>query len=81
MMTGTTVQRISMVVLCVVREGTGLARALNRTTMIASNTSTNSAITAIIQSRMSWNQTMSSMTGVAACCSPISQGVGWPRPA
>ena len=51
MSTGTTVQMISMKVLCVVRDGTGLARALNFTTTIASSTSTNSAIAAISHSR------------------------------
>ena len=35
----------------------------------------------MIQSRKSWNQTMSPMTGLPACCSPISHGEGWPRPA
>ena len=70
-----------MKVLWVVREGTGLARALNFTITITSSTSTNSAMTPMIQSRKSWNQTMSSITGVADCCSPSSQGDGWPRPA
>ena len=81
MSTGTTVQMISIMVLWVVRDGTGLARALNLTTMIASSTSTNNVIAAISQSRKSWNQTMSSMTEEAGCCSPSSQGEGWPRPA
>ena len=53
MSTGTTVQMISIMVLWVVRDGTGLARALNLTTMIASSTSTNNVIAAISQSRKS----------------------------
>ena len=61
---------ISMAVLWVVREGTGLARALNFTTTIASSTSTNSAMAAISQSRKSWNQTMSSITGVRRLLQP-----------
>ncbi len=81
MSTGTTVQMISMAVLCVVRDGSGLARALKRSTTIASSTSTNSAMAAISQSRKLWNQTMSSITGEADCCRPSSQGEGWPRPA
>ena len=44
MSTGTTVQTTSIRVLCVVREGTGLARALNRTITITSSASTNSVI-------------------------------------
>ena len=67
---------ISMVVLWVVREGTGLARALKRTITITSSASTNSAIAPMIQSRKSWNQMMSSMTGVAPGCRPSSHGFG-----
>src|ERR1039457_4467699 len=81
MRTGTTVQMISMAVLWVVRDGTGLARALNFTTTIASSASTNTEIATVSQSSKSWNQTMSSITEVADVCSPSSHGVGWPRPA
>src|ERR1039458_8251626 len=72
---------ISIAVLCVVRDGTGLARELNFTTTIASRASTNTAIATVSQSSKSWNQTMSSMTEDADVCSPSSHGVGWPRPA
>ena len=67
MITGTSVHITSSSVLCVVRDGVGLARELKRTTTITSSASTNSVIAMISQSRKSWNQTMFSMTGVAAC--------------
>ena len=44
MSTGTTVQTTSMTVLCVVREGTGLRRALKRTITITSSANTKSVI-------------------------------------
>ena len=78
MSTGTTVQITSMVVLWVVRDGTGLLRALNFTATITSSASTNSVIAAISHSRKSWNQMMSSITGVAPFCMPSCQGSGWP---
>ena len=65
MRTGTTVQITSMVVLWVVREGTGLLRALNFTATITSSASTKTVIATISHSRKSWNQMMSSITGVA----------------
>ena len=81
MMTGTSVQATSSSVLCVVRDGVGLARALKRTITITSSTSTKSVIAVMSQSRKSWNQMMLSMTGVAACWKPICQGDGCPKPA
>ena len=72
---------ISIAVLWVVREGSGLARALNLITTIVSSASTNRTMPAISQSRKLWNQVMSSITGVADCCKPSSHGEGWPRPA
>ena len=68
----------SISVLWVVREGTGLARALNFTTTMTSSASTNSVIAVMIQSRKSWNQMMLSITGVAPFCSPSCHGSGWP---
>jgi hypothetical protein len=78
MMTGRMVQRTSIGVLWVVREGVGLARALKRTTTIPNSTRTNSVIALMSQSSKSWNQTMSTMTGVAAGCRPSCQGAGCP---
>ena len=80
--TGTTVQSTSSRVLCVVRDGIGLARALKRTITISSRTSTKSGDRAMmIQSRKSWNQMMLSITGVADCWKPSCQGDGCPSPA
>src|SRR5579864_8532070 len=79
--TGTMVQITSSVVLCVVRDGTGFFRALNRTTMMPSRTMTNTAIAVVIQNRKVLKPEMSSITGVTAPCMPICQGVGWPIPA
>ena len=66
MMTGTSVQTTSISVLWVVLDGVGLALALKRTITITSSASTKSVIAVISQSRKSWNQTMLSITGVAA---------------
>ena len=46
--TGISVQATSIVVLWVVRDGTGLARALNLTTTMTSSASTNSEIAVMI---------------------------------
>ena len=58
MATGTIVQAISSRVLCVVREGVGLALALNLTMMTTSSASTNSEISVMITRSQSWNQSM-----------------------
>ena len=52
-MTGTIVQATSSSVLCVVREGTGLERALKRTMMIRSRMRTKAEIIPVTQSRKS----------------------------
>ena len=78
---GMIVHRISSRVLWVVREGTGLARALKRTMQMSRSTSTNIVIAVMIQSRKSWNQMMLSITGVADCCKPSCQSEGRPSPA
>src|SRR5262245_18066930 len=67
-----------MAVLWVVREGTGLLRALNFTTTMTRSANTNSAIAVITHRRKSWHQMMSSITGVAPCCRPSCHGSGWP---
>jgi hypothetical protein len=51
MITGITVQRISISVLWVVRDGVGLARALKRTMMIRRSARTKTEITPVTQSR------------------------------
>ena len=79
--TGIRVQATSIRVLWVVREGTGLARALNLTTTVTSSASTNSVMTVMIQSSALWKRVMLSMTGVAAPCSLYSHGAGWPNSA
>src|SRR3954468_25091938 len=79
--TGTSVHATSISVLWVVRDGTGLALALNFTTTVTSSASTNSVMTVMIQSSMLWNQAMLSITGVAAPCSVYSQGAGCPSSA
>ncbi len=53
MSTGTTVQTTSIRVLCVVFEGVGLARALNRTITTSSSASTNMMIAVMMISRKS----------------------------
>src|SRR6478672_502683 len=81
MITGTNVHITSSRVLWVVRDGVGLARELKRTITISKSASTKIVIATISQSRKSWNQTIFSMTGVAACWNPNCQGDGWPEPA
>src|ERR1051325_10415815 len=76
MITGITVQATSIRVLCVVRDGVGLAFALNFTMQMTSRTSTNSVMAAMIQRTKLWNQVMSSMVGAADCWKPICQGLG-----
>ena len=65
MITGITVQINSTSVLWVVREGTGLARALNRTITATSRASTSITIPLIIHNRRLLNLMTSVMTGVA----------------
>src|SRR6476659_6021529 len=74
--TGTSVQATSISVLCVVRDGTGLAFALNFMTTITSNARTNSVISVISTNRKLWNQTILSITGEADCWSVHSHGAG-----
>src|SRR5580700_1543766 len=74
--TGMSVQATSIRVLWVVLEGTGLALALNLTTMMTRSASTNSVITVIRTNRKLWNQVMLSMTGEADSCSLYSHGAG-----
>ena len=57
-MTGTSVQATSRKVLCVVRDGVGLALALNLTTTATSSPRTNSVIRVMMTSSQSWNQWM-----------------------
>ena len=64
--------------LCVVREETGLLRELNFTTTVRSNANTKIAMAEITHNRKSWNQMMSSITGVAPFCRPSCHGSGWP---
>ena len=78
---GTTVHKISIKVLWVVRDGIGLARALKRTITMTSRISTKAVIAEIHQSKKSWNQMMRSITGVADCCRPSCQGAGCPNSA
>ena len=78
MRTGTTVHNTSMVVLWVVREGTGLLRELNFTITVISSANTKSVIAEITHNRKSWNQMMSFITGVAPFCMPSCHGSGWP---
>ena len=78
--TGMTVQTTSSSVLCVVRDGVGLARALNRTMTMTSSTSTNAAMAVMIQSSRLWNETMWSITAVADCCSPSCHARRLPDP-
>src|ERR1700742_4114890 len=74
--TGITVQATSIRVLWVVRDGVGLAFALNFTMQMTSRARTKAVITAMTQSRKWWNQTMSSIVGAADCWKPICQGEG-----
>ena len=74
--TGITVQATSIMVLCVVRDGVGLARALNFSITSTSRISTNAVMPAMIQSTKSWNQMMSSIVGAADCWKPICHGDG-----
>src|SRR6478752_5716676 len=76
--TGISVQATSISVLWVVRDGTGLAFALNLTTTITSSASTKSVISVIRTNRKLWNQTMLSITGEADGCSVHSHGEGCP---
>ncbi len=64
-----------------VREGTGLALALNLTTIATRSPSTNSVMMVMIQSSMLWNQVICSITGDAASCSLNSHGAGCPSSA
>src|SRR3954449_9448619 len=70
--TGISVHATSIRVLWVVREGIGLALALNFTTTATSNARTNSVMALMSQNRKLWNQTMLSITGVADSCSVYS---------
>src|ERR1041384_4042387 len=81
MITGMTVQATSIRVLWVVRDGVGLAFALNLTMQTTSKMSTNAVIAAMIQSRKLWNQMMSSIVGAADCWKWSGGGRGGPRPA
>src|SRR5437763_2155500 len=81
MMTGMMVQRISIGVLWVVRDGVGLARELKRTMTIASRIRTKSAIAVVIQNRNVLKVEIWSMTGDADSWRSICQGVGCPSPA
>src|ERR1700752_242233 len=73
--TGITVQATSIIVLWVVRDGVGLAFALNFTMQMRSRTSTNAVIAAMIQSRRLWNQMLWSLEGAADCWKFICQGL------
>src|SRR6516165_9429822 len=79
--TGISVQATSINVLWVVRDGTGLARALNLIITVTRSASTNSVITVMMPRSRAWNEWMSSITGVADCCSVNSHGAGWPSSA
>src|SRR5262249_44841090 len=74
--TGTMVHITSSSVLCVVRDGVGLLRTLKRRMMIRSRIRTKAVIAEIIQSKKVWKLMTSAMTGDAASCRPICQGVG-----
>src|ERR1044072_1548812 len=76
MSTGMIVQATSISVLWVVRDGVGLAFALNFTMQMSSSTSTKAVIAATIQSTKLWNQMMSSIVGAADCWKPSCQGLG-----
>ena len=67
--------------LWVVRDGVGLARALNRTMTTTSSTSTKTAIALVSQNRKVLKLVMSSITGEAESCKPNCHGEGWPSPA
>ena len=62
--TGIKVHATSSSVLWVVRDGVGLALALNLTMMISNSASTKAEIAMMIQSTKVWNETMLSITGV-----------------
>ena len=47
-----------------------------RTRLSSSSASTNNTMAVMTHSKKSWNQMMSSITGVAAACSPSCQGSG-----
>src|SRR4030088_831570 len=79
--TGISVQATSIRVLWVVREGIGLARELNFTTIMISNARTNSVMMVMMITSQLWNQTMFSIAGVAASCSLYSHGAGCPNSA
>ena len=64
-----------------VLEGTGLALALNFTTIATSSPSTKSVMMVMSQNRRLWNQMICSITGVAASCSFHSHGAGCPNSA
>src|SRR4051794_36688167 len=74
--TGMMVQATSIRVLWVVRDGIGLALALNLTMTMINSARTNSVMMVISQNRKLWNQMMFSITGEAASCSVYSQGAG-----
>src|SRR6188508_2719786 len=78
MRTGMTVQATSIIVLWVVREGVGLAFALNFTMHVTSRTRTNTVMPVMIQSTKLWNQVMSSIVGAADRWKPNCHGTGCP---
>ena len=75
-MTGNKVQATSIRVLWVVRDGTGLALALNLTITVIKSPSTNSVMMVTMTSSQLWNHSMWSMTGEPDSCSLYSHGAG-----
>ena len=55
-----------------------MLRELNFTMTVMSSTNTKRAMAEITHNRKSWNQMMSSITGVAPFCMPSCHGSGWP---
>ena len=64
MSAGITVQATSSAVLCVVREGLGLARSLKRMIMINSSANTKTVITAEMMVTKMWKSWIAVMIGV-----------------
>src|ERR1700759_4885815 len=75
-MTGIRVQATSIRGLWVVRDGTGLARALNLTITVIRSASTNKGMTVMMTSSQLWNDSILSITGEPDSCSLYSHGAG-----
>src|SRR5687768_13582890 len=76
--TGAIVHTTSIIVLCVVREGTGLFFSLKRTVQMARSANTNSTITVMMMLMKMLKLWICSMIGVTASWKLICQSLGCP---